>query len=417
MSKSEMRIDLNRLKSLLEGVNSFGFDPETGGYNRPGFSENDRACRNWFADQMRRDGLDVHLDGALNVFGRYGPEHGPTVMTGSHLDTVVNGGAFDGSLGACVALECIRTMRDAGLSPVTALEVVATSEEEGRFGGMLGSQTLTGTVTEEWISQAMDADGHRLSDILRSCGLTPEGIRSSARSAGSVLTFLELHIEQGPILEQESLPIGIADQVSGVCYLELTLEGTANHSGTTPMSMRADAFTGLSQVARCIPDVIENVGTEQSRITIGHVTLTPNQPHTIPGKAVFSVILRDTSEAVMQSLKKTFLEQAQTCAARQGLELDIVQRSWLPPSPLDAELADLLQSTADDLGLTAKRMPSGAGHDAQTMQSICSSGLIFVPSRKGISHAPEEFSAWEDIEKGANLMLHALMKLAMQAPT
>lgn len=404
-------INLERLKSLLGGVNSFGFDPGSGGYNRPGFSRADLDCRAWFAAQMREDGLTVWNDGALNLFGRFGPEEGACIMAGSHLDTVVNGGAFDGSLGACVALECVRSMKDAGLTPDTAIEVAATSEEEGRFGGMLGSQAITGTVTPDWIEKAVDADGVKLTEAMIASGLVPGQILEAVRPAGSVKAFLELHIEQGPVLEQERVPIGIAEEVSGVCYLELTLSGIANHSGTTPMHLRADAFAGLAELSGTVRTLIHEHGTDQSRITIGHVELTPNHPHTIPGRAVFSVILRDTSEEVMQALKSRFLESAAAVAGRHGLALETVERSWLSPLKLDEALADRLAALADRHGLPAKRMPSGAGHDAQTMQRFCPAGLIFVPSRDGISHAPEEHSDWEDIEKGANLMLQALIDL------
>jgi len=412
MTQHPVHINLERLKSLLEGVNGFGHDPETGGFNRPGFSKEDIDCRSWFAARMKEDGLAVWTDGALNVFGRYGPAEGPCIMAGSHLDTVVNGGAYDGALGACVALECVRSMKEAGIVPVTAVEVAATSEEEGRFGGMLGSQAITGQVTLDWIAQATDADGIRLPDAMRTHGLDPAAILGAARRPGSIAAFLELHIEQGPMLEQDRIPIGIADRVSGVCYLELEFSGIANHSGTTPMHLRADAFAGLADVAHAIPALIETHGTDQSRITIGHVTLTPNQPHTIPGRAVFSVIIRDTSEDVMRTLRAHMLSNAKTVADGHGLETNVTERSWLSPALLDASVADLLDILAERHGLAAKRMPSGAGHDAQTMQAFCPAGLIFVPSRGGISHAPEEHSDWSDIEKGANLMLQALIELS-----
>jgi N-carbamoyl-L-amino-acid hydrolase len=258
----------------------------------------------------------------------------------------------------------------------------------------------------------MDADGIMLTDAMRSHGMDPLQIPEAARSEGSVKAFLELHIEQGPVLEQEQLPIGIADQVSGVCYLDMEFTGIANHSGTTPMHLRADAFAGLAELAATIPDLIKDHGTDQSRVTIGHAELSPNHPHTIPGRAAFSVILRDTSEEVMQSLRSGFLESAEIVARRHRLKLRSEERSWLSPVDLDSALADRLAALAEQHGLSARRMPSGAGHDAQTMQAFCPAGLIFVPSRAGISHAPEEHSNWEDIEQGANLMLQALIELA-----
>ncbi len=416
MSQPAARINPERLKSLLKGVNGFGHDPDTGGYRRPGFSKADLDCRAWFAARMQEDGLTVHNDGALNVFGRFGPEAGPCIMAGSHLDTVIDGGAFDGALGACAALECVRAMKDAGIIPGLAIEVAATSEEEGRFGGMLGSQAMTGQLSPDWIARAKDADGIYLMQAMRAQGLDPAAILDAAREPGSIAAFLELHIEQGPVLERERIPVGIADRISGVCYLELTFSGVANHSGTTPMRLRADAFAGLADLAHKVPELIANHGTDQSRITIGHVALSPNHPHTIPGKAVFSVIIRDTSEEVMKILRATVVQQAAFAAGAHGLDVDFVERSWLSPVALDTKLADLLDSLAREHGLPAKRMPSGAGHDAQTMQAFCPAGLIFVPSRNGISHAPEEHSDWPDIEQGANLLLQALIALSKDLP-
>lgn len=413
MPSTPTHIDLSRLQALLAGVNSFGRNPRTGGFNRIGFSAADMAVRDWFADAMAADGLAVRRDGAANVFGRFGLADGPAIITGSHLDTVPEGGAFDGALGACVALECVRAMKDAGLSPRTAIEIVATAEEEGRFGGMLGSQAIAGQVTRKWIDQARDADGVTLVAAMGAHGLDPYEIMNAARAPHSVRAFLELHIEQGPVLEAAQIPIGIAHSVSGVCHLFVRLGGTANHSGTTPMDMRADAFAGLAEMAGAIPAVIRDIGGEQSRITIGKVDLTPNAPHTIPGTAEFSVIIRDISEAVMRRLTDRLRSEIAATAARHHLTAAIENKSWLPPVALDPELASLLAGEAAKQGIPVRSMPSGAGHDAQTMQALCPSALIFVPSKGGVSHAPDESTAWPDIEKGANLLLATLVSLAV----
>ncbi|WP_223479105.1 Zn-dependent hydrolase [Oricola indica] len=412
MSHTAPVIDIDRLRRLLDGVNVFGFNAVTGGYNRVGYSGEDMAVRDWFAREMGSDGLQVSRDAVNNLFGRFGPETGPCIMAGSHLDTVPEGGAFDGSLGACVALECVRALRAAGHVPKTAIVVAATAEEEGRFGGMLGSQTIAGRVTRDWIEQASDADGVRLVDAMRDQGLDAFGALDAGWAPGSISAFLELHIEQGPVLEHAEIPLGIANAVSGVCFLQVRFDGVANHSGTTPMEMRADAFAGLADFAGTITDTIAIHGTEQSRITIGKVEVHPNHAHTIPGAAEFSIILRDTSEEVMLGLRDAVRTKLETAAARHGLALSIEEKSWLSPVALDAELHAMLMEEAGTLGHAALDMPSGAGHDAQTMQSVCPSGLVFIPSRNGISHAPEEWSDWADIEKGAQLMLNALVRLS-----
>lgn len=405
-------IDEERLKGLLDGINAFGRNPQTGGFDRPGFSDADLAARRWLAERMRTEGLAVAWDAAGNVFGRLGSAETPSVMLGSHSDTVPDGGAFDGALGVAVALECALAIRDAGIALRHPLEVVATSEEEGRFGGMLGSQAMVGAIDPAWLAQAADAEGLLLRDAMAAQGFDPARLPEAGRAPGSVKAFLELHIEQGPVLERRGARIGIADSVSGVVHWGVSLRGTANHSGTTPMDMRADAFAGLAEAAAAIPDLIEVFGTADSRVTIGKVELHPNFPHTIPGRADFSLIVRDSDAAVMQALCDAFRRSLERVSLARRLTLEIVERSRLLPVALDPGLVRLLLEEAEALGLDPLSLPSGAGHDAQTMQALCPSGLVFVPSRKGISHAPEEWTDWPAVLDGARLMLRAAERLA-----
>lgn len=405
------RIDSERLRSLLDGVNGFGRNPATGGFNRVGYSDADMAARRWFLDRMRADGLSVRMDGAANLFGRFGPARGPAVLVGSHLDTVPEGGAFDGALGVCVALECVRAMRDAGLAPATAIEVVATAEEEGRFGGMLGSQAIAGTLTRDWLEAAADADGVRLVAAMRAQGLDALDALRAARPPGTVKAFVELHIEQGPVLENAGAAIGIAHAVAGVMNLSVRLLGTANHSGTTPMHLRADAFAGMAAVAGAIPRLLQSHGTENSRITIGKVGIQPNFIHTVPGRADFVVNIRDTDQGTMLRLARRMRAAVAEAAEAHGLGFAVEEQSRMAPVTLDPALAALLEEEAARLDLDARVMPSGAGHDAQTMQALCPSALIFVPSRGGVSHAPQEWTDWPDVERGAALMLAALLRL------
>lgn len=396
---------------LLQGINSFGYNPQTAGYNRIGYSDADMAVRAWFAERMRDADLAVRTDEVGNVFGRFGPEAGPCIMAGSHLDTVPEGGAFDGSLGVAVAFECVLALKEAGLEPQTAVEVVATAEEEGRFGGMLGSQAITGLAGQDWVEAASDADGVRLADAMRAQGFDPGRVSKAAYAAESIRAFLELHIEQGPVLERSRTPVGIATVVSGVCNLAVRFTGTANHSGTTPMEGRRDAFAGVAVLATSIPRILSEHGSADSRLTIGKVDIRPNFPHTVPGEAECMVNIRDTDEDAMQTLENAVRSGAETAAHSHGLDLAIEEKSRMAPVALDIGLASMLKRQADQLGLKAITMPSGAGHDAQTMQSACPSALIFIPSRNGISHSPEEWSDWADIEQGATLYLAALQEL------
>jgi len=389
-----------------------GSVPGRPGFNRPSFSAADMAGRRFFMRRCEAAGLATELDPVGNVIARWAAGSGPAVMAGSHLDTVPDGGFYDGVLGCCAALEAVRAMREAGLTPNRPIEVVATADEEGRFGGMLGSQALAGRIDPTWLENATDDAGVRLVDAMRAQGLQPERYREAARPPGSLRAFLEVHIEQGPILESRGLEIAVATGASGVFNWTVTMEGVANHSGTTPMGLRRDAFAGLVGFAGRIPGIIETVGGEQARITIGKVELCPNFPHTIPGRATFSIIGRDTEKTVMLRMAEACRVELEATASAHRLRLALEEQSWLDPTSLDTALVDRLAATSRDLGYRTITMPSGAGHDAQTMQQVCPAGLIFVPSTGGISHAPEEHTPWPDIGRGANLLLHALIQLA-----
>ena len=407
-----LMVDLGRLRADIEALARIGTISGRPGINRPSFSAEDMAGRRWFMARCAEAGLATSMDVVGNVIARWEVGHGTPVMAGSHLDTVPDGGVYDGPLGTCAALEAVRVMRQAGITPVRPIEVVATADEEGRFGGMLGSQALTGQVDPAWLERATDAEGVRLVDAMRAQGLAPERYAEVARAPGSVHAFLELHIEQGPILEQAGLEIGIATGVSGCFNWTVTLTGVANHSGTTPMHLRRDAFAGLAAFAERIPAIIEDVGGDETRLTIGKAELAPNFPHTIPGRATFSIIGRDTDEAVMRAIAEACRHALDGTAGAHGLELALHEESWLAPVSLDPAIARSLEGESLKLGYRTTTMPSGAGHDAQTMQHLAPSGLIFVPSVGGISHAPEEYTPWADVERGANLLLHGIVAVA-----
>jgi allantoate deiminase len=405
-----LAIDLGRLKGDIEAVNRIGRIEGLPGINRVSFSDADMAGRRWLMDRMEDAGLDVRMDGVGNVFGRWPAGTGPAIMAGSHLDTVPQGGPFDGTLGVCAALEAVRTMKAAGVDPARPIEVVCTADEEGRFGGMLGSQAICGEVGPDWITRAVDDTGLPLADAMRAQGLDPEV--AVAWDPSDIAVFLELHVEQGPVLERAGVPIGIVDAVSGVFNWTVKLTGEANHSGTTPMDCRRDAFRGLADFGAAIPAVLERAGGPDTRLTVGKVTLEPNFPHSIAGAAVFSVIGRDVDETVMRNLAEACRAEIGKAAGRNGLVSEIAEQSWLPPTGLDADVARNLIEISRTYGMEARMMSSGAGHDVQTFARHCPAGLIFVPSAGGLSHAPGEWTDWVDVECGANLLTRAMAAFA-----
>lgn len=409
-------INVQRLKSDLDAVSRFGADETGRGITRPSFSDADMQARAWLLDRMKDLGLEARLDGAANVIGRWGCADGPAVMVGSHLDSVPSGGALDGALGVLAGLECVRTLMESGETPESPIEIVATSEEEGRFGGMFGAQALCGLVTAEWIEQAVDDKGELLTDAMRRQGLDPYAALEAGRVPSSVRAFLELHIEQGPVLEAAGISIGIVEGISGVFSWNCSLSGVANHAGTTPMNMRHDAFQGLARFATLLDGIVAEHGTPASRLTIGKVEVKPGFPHTIPGEAEFSLIGRDMDEARMRALADACLAGMKRVAGECGLELDWQEQSWLSPTRCHPDITDAFAQEAARLGLDHMVMPSGAGHDTQFMAQIARAGMIFIPSRAGISHSPDEWSDWADIQKGANLLLHTMLSLANETP-
>ncbi len=406
-----LEVDLSRLQADVDAVNALGVAPGRAGINRVSFSDADMAGRRWLMTRMADAGLATWMDCIGNVFGRWDVSDGPAVMVGSHLDTVVMGGPLDGTLGVCAGLEAVRTLQDAGLTPRRSIVVVSTADEEGRFGGMLGSQAICGEVGPDWIAAAADSDGNRLSDALSTQGLDPTG--PVAWSPESIAAFLELHIEQGPVLERAGQAIGLVDAVSGVFNWTVTLTGEANHSGTTPMDHRRDAFRGLADFGHAIDRIIAEAGGEQSRLTVGKATLSPNFPHSVAGTASFSIIGRDADESVMEALAEACRSSLAAAAERHGLGLDIVKHSWLKPTRLDAGIHQRLCRLCDRMDVPYRTLPSGAGHDAQTFARHVPAGLVFVPSAGGISHAPNEHTEWESIRPGANLLAQAVADLAL----
>lgn len=410
-----LTIRLERLKADMEAVNAIGKSEDIPGVNRISFSDADMAGRRWLMERMKEAGLEPRMDAAGNVFGRWNPDgvraDQPAVLAGSHLDTVPQGGAFDGALGVCAALEAVRTVKEAGLKPLRPVEVVCTADEEGRFGGMFGSQAICGEVDQDWIEAAVDETGVRLVDVMREQSLDPRKIKP--RDLTEIAVFLELHIEQGPVLERERLAIGVVNAISGVFNWTVTLTGEANHSGTTPMDMRRDAFRGLAEFGAAIPAILKQAGGPETRLTVGQVELSPNFPHSVAGRAVFSIIGRDIEEARMMALASACEAAIDRAAKSHGLTVDIAPKSWLPPTRLDDEVCTQLLKVAQTAGYSTRKMVSGAGHDAQTFARHVPAGLIFTPSTQGISHSPDEHTEWADIEKSANVLMRAIAHFAL----
>ncbi len=414
-NKGGLAVDGDRIKRDILELAGIGRSPEDRGIYRMAFTDADMEGKRWLLNRIDEAGLAPDSDGAANIFGRLVPEGAagrrPAVLMGSHIDTVPCAGALDGSLGVVVALECLRTIKAAGLPLQRPLEMVAFSDEEGRFGGMFGSEAFCGRISPDTLHRT-DLDGVTLGDAMLAQGLDPVKALDAARPRESLEAYLELHIEQGPVLDRGGFQVGIADTITGLFKWQIRFRGTANHAGTTPMEMRNDAFMGLADFAHEIPRILEENGSERSRATIGKAQILPGSANTVPGLVEFSLDARDTDPAVLEELRQACRKALSAIARRRDLKVDFEEVSAIAPVSCDPEIVALLGRRADALNLRSLRLPSGAAHDAQMLGGITRMGLLFAPSREGKSHSPEEWTAWEDVEAAANLALQALLELA-----
>ncbi|XOV78031.1 MAG: Zn-dependent hydrolase [Aestuariibacter sp.] len=410
---SELHINPERLKSDLLSLFEIGRDKNSNGVTRIAFSEEDVKAKQWLITQFEKAGMYAHLDAATNVVGRM-QESKPkqVVATGSHIDSVIDGGMFDGTLGVLAGLECLRVIKENDIKLKTPIEVYAFAEEEGRFGGMMGVQALIGEITPEWLLSAHDVNKVLLKDEMQKCGYDPMDVLNAHVPPEYFKSFVELHIEQGPVLDKKDIPIGVVESISGVFKWIVRLKGKSNHAGTAPMDMRSDAFMGLADFAHEIPRIIDEEGSDKSRLTVGKVELKPGQAHTVPGEAEFTLVGRDVDNDIMVNIADSCRKVLSSIARRHHLMFEFEQMSWLKPQPMNQQIMDLIANRASARHYPNLVMPSGAGHDAQHMAKVCPTGMIFVPSVAGVSHAPDEWTHWNHIEMGANVLLDSLLTMA-----
>jgi N-carbamoyl-L-amino-acid hydrolase len=405
----EPRIDVDRLQSRLQELARIG-DTGDGGCARLALSDEDRDGRDLVVTWMRDLGLDVTIDGIGNVVAtRPGREDGPPVMCGSHIDTVATGGVYDGNLGVLAGLEVLETLAAAGITPRRAMAVAFFTDEEGaRFApDMLGSLVYAGGMSVEEAYDLVGIDGTRLGEELARIGYmgtTPcPGLAPHA--------YVELHIEQGPVLERHGDVIGAVTGVQGISWQEIELGGQLNHAGTTPMTFRHDAGFAAAAIAVAARQLATDVGGDQVA-TVGKLDLRPDLVNVVAGRATLTVDLRHTDDASLAAAEHRMAETVRQIADGEGVSVSRRQLARFAPVAFDPRVVDLVEKTAREHGQPVRRLPSGAGHDAQMLARLCPAGMIFVPSRGGISHNPAEYSAPEHLDAGANVLLHVMAQLA-----
>lgn len=409
-----LSVNADRLQQDIETLSKIGRGDNQGIY-RPAFSAADIEARNWLKRRIEQAGLTPYQDGAANIHARLAwNENKPSVMTGSHLDSVPGGGHLDGALGVLAGLECLRRLKELDVELIRPLESVAFSDEEGRFGGILGSSAICGRLTPETVFQARDLQGIALTDAMAEQGLNAMDALAAVRRPHSIHAFIELHIEQGPILERQRLHLGIVDTINGLVKWNVRLIGQAAHAGATPMDMRRDAFQGLAEFACGLPGLLENYGSPRGVATIGRVELSPGAANVVPGQAEFSLDMRDSDADSLATMTDALRRSLSEIARRRQLMFEFDILSQIAPVNCSADICLLLDGVATGLGINHTRMGSGAAHDTQIMAGFTRSGLIFIPSKGGRSHSPAEWSDWQDIINGSNVLLNALYQLANQ---
>ncbi len=406
-------VDAARLRQHIEGLSVFG-RPAGGsfadGVTRIAYSDADVAGRRYVMDLMRQAGLDPRVDPAGNIIGRReGRRPGwPPIVFGSHVDSVPNGGNFDGPLGTFAALEVMQALAQSGVTTEHPLEMAVWTNEEGvAYGnGLDGSRAVAGERHEGELQQVWN--GVARADAVRRIGGDPSRIAEARRPPGSIHCYLELHIEQGGLLEKNATDIGVVEGIVGIDRFEATVRGVANHAGTTPMPDRHDALVAASRLVLAVNEIVRAEPGRQVG-TVGQLSVTPNAPNVVPGVVRLTIELRDLSTAKVEKLATAIEARAAAIARETGTEIAISPLSHHEPALASPALIDVIERAAAGLGLRSMRMPSGAGHDAQMLGRVGPMGMIFVPSVGGVSHSPKEATRWEDCARGAAVLLQAVL--------
>ena len=362
--------------------------------------------------------MKIHIDRIGNIFGRFegGDPNLPAVLAGSHLDTVIHGGKYDGPVGVVGALEAIRTISESRIAVRAPLEVVCfVGEESSRFGfSTLGSSLVAGEVHPKDLTHAVDPQGTKLADVFSSLGISARNLRQLQRDPRSLKAYLELHIEQGPVLEARGKKIGLVTSIAAPSRFRVIFKGRADHSGTTPMDMRKDALVASAQLIEYIETVCRKYSSmAKGRLvgTVGALKIEPGVINAVPGRAELSVDIRSTLRQAKARVVRMIKDQARAIARRREIGVEVLNIREETPVPLDPRLLRLTQAICDGKGVEYEIMPSGAGHDAMQMAKITPAAMIFVPSRRGISHNPLEWTAPDDIVLGAQLLMETLIRV------
>ena len=406
-SQTTVGVNGKRIMDHIFALAEFGKNQQ-GGASRVAYSDADKQGREYVIGLLRDARLDVGIDAAGNLIGRRAGSANnlKPLLIGSHIDTVPEGGNYDGVVGSLGAIEVAQTLAENNVTTRHPLEVVIFQNEEG---GLIGSRAMDGELTEKEL-ELVSRSGKTIRDGIKFIGGDVAKLAEVRRQKGDIAAYLELHIEQGGILDSEKINIGVVEGIVGINWWDVTIEGFANHAGTTAMNNRQDALLAAAKFIEAVNRIVTSLPGRQVG-TVGRINALPGAPNVIPGKVILSLELRDLDAAKINMLFEKIQTEAQKIATDSKTKFDFKEINVNIPAPTDPRIRSSISEAARELGLTTKLMPSGAGHDAQDMARLGPVGMIFVPSVGGISHSPREFSRPEDIANGANVLLHTLLKL------
>lgn len=403
-----LSVNGKRIESRIFELAKFGVD-EKGRNYRVAYTKGDIEGRAWFMELLKKAGLDPTIDAAGNIIGKRkgkNPSLKP-IAFGSHIDMVPDGGNYDGTLGSISALEVIEVLNENNIVTEHPLEVIIFANEEG---GTIGSMAMAGNLTAEGLKQKSQS-GLTQAEGIKAIGGNPDNIQSAKRAKGELHAWIELHIEQGGILEREKIQIGVVEGIVGIVHWEVTVEGFANHAGATPMNLRQDALLAASKFIVAVNEVVNSVqGTQVG--TVGKMAVQPGAYNVIPGKVVLGLEIRDLNAEKIEMLFKEMEKRAATIAMSTKTKISFErQANESKPALTDKKLQQIINTSAKALGFTTKFMQSGAGHDSQEIAEIAPAAMIFIPSIGGISHSPKEFSTATDMANGANVLLQTILEI------
>ncbi|WP_445489024.1 Zn-dependent hydrolase [Niallia sp. 03133] len=414
MTIKNVCINIARLKNNIEELGQFGKN-DKGGLDRTTFTPSELEARDWLKKQLHALKLAIRVDQAANIWAKRVGQEGnlPCIAFGSHIDTVPNGGKYDGALGVLIALEVMRVLEENQISTRHPLELVSFSAEEPNPFGLstFGSRAITKKLKKEDIENVTDSEGTKLTDALKNAGGDPENFEKAVRNPNELSAFLEVHIEQGKRLLNRSIPVGVVTAITGIYREEISVYGEANHAGTTLMEDRKDALSASSEIILALESISRNHPSNEVVGTIGKLDVFPNAPNIIPDKVNMVLEIRGSTSSDIDEV----LHELNRCLVKINKSRPIrIERKVIlnqSPAPMDESVVQTIQKSAESLNYPSYMLGSMAGHDATHMASLTKSGMLFVPSLEGKSHCPEEESRMDDIEIVANVLLHSILSL------